>query len=228
MPDMTAQEVVVAAYRKRGTTNPPSAILLAAGLQDLQNMMASWSVEGLIVPYYTTENFTLTTGKAVYTIGDSGSPDFNTPRPSKIVNAWIRESNNDYPVGIITEKEYNRVVKKDSTSRPKELYYDPQYPLGKIYFDYEANLAYDFHLVSEKPFTELSALATAISLPREINEVLIYNLAIRLAPDKNIELKSQVYAIAASSLDTLRGMNAYNKLKKPMDIDSALVTPIIR
>jgi hypothetical protein len=224
---MTAEEVIVAAYRKRGTTNAPSTTLKTAGLQDLQNMMASLSADGLTVPYFVTENFTLTIGQAVYTIGVTGdSPDLETTtgRPLKIVEAFIRISNIDYSVSVdMAKSQYNRLSYKDLESRPRRLYYDPQYPNGKIKFNYEADAAYDFHMVSEKPLVELAALATTISLSREMNEMLIYNLAIRLAPDKNIDLKPQVYIIAEQSMDRLQKLNAIDKLSDPVRLDNAIV-----
>ena len=226
MPDMTAQQVITSAYRKNGIKSP-NTDQSTDGLQDLQNMMASWSAEGLIVPYYTTENFTLTIGQAVYTIGVSGdSPDLVsvTGRPLRIVNAFIRITNDDYGIRVnMTKSQYNALVSKDTTARPRRLYYDPQYPLGKIKFEYEADVAYDFHIVSEKPLIELTALTTALSLPREVNRALVYNLAIELAPDNDNKLPPEVFLIAASSKDTLENINAIEQLSDPVALDRAIV-----
>lgn len=219
MPDMTAGEIVVEAYRNRGTLNPKAA-LLAAGLLTLQNMMALWSIEGLIVPYYATENFTLTPGQAVYTIGTGG--DLNTARPSELINGFIRTNDDDYPVNVkMTQDQYNGIVSKDMEARPKRAYYDPQYPLGKLKFDYEADEAYDFHLVSEKPLTELAVLGTSISLPKEINEPLINNLTIRLHAGK-IDIKSQVFVLAREGKEILERYNAGDKLGAPILLDNAI------
>ncbi len=222
---MTAQQLITAAYRKGGIKSPITQ-QSTDGLQDLQNMFSSWSVEGLIVPYNVTENFTLTVGKAVYTIGVTGdSPDLITAtgRPIRIVNAVIRISNDDYPIKVnMTKKEYNNLLSKDTEGRPRGLYYDPQYPTGKIKFNYEADTAYDFHLISEKPLTNPSALATTMSIPLEYNLAIITNLAILLAPDDDNKLPPEVFIMARESKESLEKYNAIDKLSDTVTLDRAI------
>ncbi len=218
---MSAQEIITAAYRKNGIKSPTTQ-QSTDGLQDLQNMLSSWSAEGLIVPYYTTENFTLTAGQAIYTIGSGG--DLNTVRPLKIINAFIRISNDDHPVGVnMTQAQFNSIVSKDMETRPRRLYYDPQYPLGKIKFNREAEIAYDFHLISEKPLINPSALTTTFSIPQEFNEPLIYNLAVKIAPDNDNKLPPEVFLAAITGKETLERYNAVDKLNEPVTLDNAII-----
>ncbi len=220
MPDMTVNQVITAAYRKNGIKNP-NASQLADGLLDLQNMLSSWSAEGLTVPFYSSENFTLTVGQAVYTIGTGG--DFDTARPLKIVNAYIRINGYDYYVDSnMTKSEYHTVTSKTNETRPTRFYYDPQYPLGRIRFNYEPDSAYDFHMTSEKPFVSPSALTDTFSIPLEVNRAIIYNLAIELAPDYDNKLPPDVYGIAADSKMTLENYNTVDKLSDSVRLDSAI------
>lgn len=225
MPNMTAGAIIDAAYRKNGISDPTSA-QDTAGLLDLQNMLSSWSVEGLTVPYYVTENFTLTSGQSVYTIGvTADTPDLVTAtgRPLRIVNAFIRISNDDYRIDVnMTKDEYYRITSKDTESRPQRLYYDPQYPNGTIRFDVEADSAYDFHLVSEKPFVSPTATTTTFSLPQEVNMALIYNLAVILSHDTDNQLSPDVIAVAIQSKDNLEHYNAINKLNDAVTLDRAI------
>jgi hypothetical protein len=220
MPDMTAQQLITAAYRKNAIFTP-TAEQLANGLLDLQNMLSSWSADGLIIPAYTKENFTLSIGQAVYTIGASGN--LNTVRPIKPVRAFIRQSNNDYTIDVtMTERQYNEMLIKDLEGMPRRLYYDPQYPLANIKFDYEADKAYDFHLISEKPLTNPSALGTTFSIPLEVNRALIYNLAVELAPDNDNQLPREVFATAVTSLETLENNNSNEQLSSGVSLDRAI------
>jgi len=219
---MTAQEVVDAAYRKNGVLNPSSAQDTAA-LEDLKNMLSSWSADGLVIPYYTTESFTLTTGQAVYTIGSGG--DLDTVRPERLLTAFIRISNDDYAVKVNnTAIGYNSITSKDTEGRPKELWYDPQYPLGKIKFDYEADTTYAFHLISEKPLTNPTALGTSFSIPLEYNRPMVFNLAIEIAPDMDNKLPPEVFAIAENSYNALRDKHASEQLNEPATLDRAIVS----
>lgn len=184
-------------------------------------MLSSWSAEGLSVPFLATENFTLTIGQAIYTIGSAG--DFNTTRPLRIVNAFIRVSNNDHPVDVnMTKDEYTILLSKDIEGRPYELYYDPQYPLGKIKFNYEADTAYDFHLVSEKELINPTALGTTFSIPLMANRAMVFNLAIEIASDEDNQLPKEVFRIAAESKQILEDYNAIDRLTGPAVFDRAV------
>ncbi|MFZ5989427.1 MAG: hypothetical protein ACOYWZ_20215 [Bacillota bacterium] len=219
----TAQTIINAACRRIGIPSAGSSIS-NIGLETLNNMISSWSAEGLIIPYYTTENFNLTVGKSSYTIG-STTGDFNTVRPLRIINAFIRDSDNvDYPLDVtMTQQEYNDISDKTVDERPSKLYYDPQYtPLGKIYFNSEPSEVEALHLISEKPLTELAALNTEVSLPDLYKEALIYNLAIRMADDIEKEVSSQVIQIAVMSKNTVENLNALNKLMETSKMDQAI------
>lgn len=231
MPDRTVKNITDAAYRKNGVKNP-STDQNSNALYDFRDMLSAWSIAGLLVPYYVTENFTLTIGQAVYTIGvTADSPDLETTtgRPVKCVRAWIRQSNYDYPVDVgMSEKEYGEIAKKDTTQRPTRLYYDPQYPNGKLRFNYESDLAHDFYLVSEKALADVTALTDTLSLPLGINEALVYNLAIRLSVDLKSKLKDDVRRIAIESKNALERVNYRNKSQNPALIDSGLTVGVYR
>ncbi len=219
---MTAQQIIDSAFRKN-SINTPISTQRTNGLESLNNMVSNWSAEGLIVPYNTTEALTLVVGKASYTIGSGG--DFNTIRPLRIVNAFIRDSNNDdYPIDVtMTEAEYNAISIKDADERPTRLYYDPQYALGKIYFDYEPSTAETLYLISEKPITELATLSTVVDLPDFYKEALIYNLAVRISAEEDTTLSQVVVAIAGISKNTIENLSAMDRLMTRSVLDSMIM-----
>ena len=120
----TANTITDGAYRLNSILNPSTA-QDDSGLEALNNMISSWSAEGLLVPYNTIESFTLAVGKSTYTIGSGG--EFNTVRPLRIIDAFIRDSgSDDYPVDVsMTRVEYNAITQKDAEARPTRLYFDP-------------------------------------------------------------------------------------------------------
>ena len=223
---MTAQQMIDDAYYLNGKSSVDTTLSTRA-LRFLQNMLSSWSSQGLIVPYSVTENFTLTIGQAVYTIGvtaDSPNLITATGRPIRITNAFIRISNIDYGIDVnMSKDEYNALSSKDLEQRPTRLYYDPQYPNGKIKFNYEADTTYAFHLISQKPLTNPSLVTTTFSIPLEYNRAIVYNLAIELAANTVNSLHTSVYTIAEESLDIIRNTNSLDILAGEVRFDNALL-----
>ena len=211
----TAQKIVEGAYRKNGIRALNlTAEQRADGLTDLQDMMSNLAVDGIIIPYETTESHVLTVSQASYTYGSGG--DINTARPVRVTNAYIRDSSNhDHPLTVISKREYDNIPHKSNSGKPTRLYYDPQYTLGVIYLDCQPSVAYTLFLVTEKPFAELSALSDTVVLPEEYREVLVFNLAIRLSSDINNELAKQVFVVANHSLNRLKDNNAEFRHEKP-------------
>lgn len=206
MAIITAQTLVEGAYRLWSIPRPLSINKKSYGLEALNMMLSNWSAEGLMVYAVTKENFTLTIGQAEYTIGSSG--DFNTVRPLEIVDAFIRDSSNtDYPVKLGTAGRYNDIVNKGEDNRPTELYYTPEYPLGKIYLNAEPDKADTLYLDSRKHLTEISAITDTISLPDEYKRALKYNLAMELGLENKTKFSQVIAQIASQSKKAIKKLN---------------------
>lgn len=202
----TARDLIQASLRVLGI-RIPTAQQEADGLTTLNDMLAMWSAERLMVPQVVEEGFTLTAGTAVYTIGTAGT--FNTTRPIKIVDAFVRTSDSlDYPVAItMTLEEYNRVTDKATRARPTRLYYATEFPLGKIHLDPKPDAADTLKLFSWKPLTSFATLDTAASLPAEYLKAIRLNLAADLAPEFSVALDSLTVQQAIGAHLTIRNLN---------------------
>lgn len=193
----------------KGNAYRPSNSDLGAGLIGLNDLIASWSVDDILVPVVITENFTLTTGQGSYTIGPGG--DFNTVRPTKIQRGiYIRDSADvDYPMRVITRELYNNLAIKDADGRPTRLYYKPSYPLGTIFFNFVPTLAETIYFDSLKPLTEITNISATLVLPPEYKKALRFNLAIELAPEfADIKIPELVIRNAEESKDALERVNS--------------------
>ena len=216
----TAQDLIDAALRKIGTSIPDSTDR-ANGLIALNDMISSWSIDNLLVYAVTQESFTLTIGTYSYTIGSSG--DYDTVRPIKITNAYLRDSDGyDYPLDIISSKEYNDIADKDVSSRPTRLYYLPAFPLAKILFDYAPDAADTLYLDSQKHLSEFAALTTDFSMPPEYRRALIYNLAVDLAPEYDWVLTQEATRIAYESKDLLMDAKSIASVTPEVVFDDAI------
>jgi hypothetical protein len=188
---------------------------LTDGLECLNDLLNSWAVERLILPYTTSENFSLVVGTSSYTIGSSG--DFDTNRPIDIVQAFIRDSNStDHLLDICSYTQYNQLSSKGASNRPTVLYYKANYPLGVIYFNTAPTSSENLYIESIKHLTEFPDSTTDIDILPELKSALVYNLALELAPEFGISPAVLVLEKAQKTLNRLRSSSM-----------AALLSPVI-
>jgi len=167
-------------------------------------------IERLACYALTTTAHPLTGGTGSYTIGTGGA--FNVDRPARIQNAFVRvasgSNNVDYTVEIIPQSQWDSIRVKDIAGIPRKLFYDTQYPLGTINL-YPAPLlsSYTLYLNSYLPIANYTATTDAIDLPPGYARMLIYNLAVEIAPDFGVNPDPMVMKIANESKRTLKRIN---------------------
>jgi hypothetical protein len=204
----TAGDIITAAFIKVGVDSPTVA-QTASALISLNNMISMWGADGLIYSI-TNQSFSMVAADAEYTIGSSGQ--WNTVRPMQVISCYLRDSENyDWPVKIISTKDFNYLSNKSYTARPTELVFLPEYPLAKIIFNASPDYAYDAYFEFLKNFTEFAATTTDVTLPPEYKEALVYNLAVSLAEDWNRDPNKTVLAKAEQYKDIVERLNAAQK-----------------
>lgn len=219
----TAGDMIKSAMRKLRVYKPGEAIDDAEvidNLEVLNTMLEAWSADGLMIPASKTEAFTLTAGQSLYTIGPGG--DFNTTRPIDVDvrSSYVRDSDgNDTLLSPMTEREYNSVYDKSpsSNSEPAYLWYDPQYPLGRLQFDDPVDGG-TLYLVSQKPLDEFPDITTEMVLQPGYKQAIIYNLAVMLAPEYGVAVPAEVGVVARESRSSIEHRNA-----KPIRTDFSTV-----
>ena len=193
----TIQTITDAAYRKCGIKSP-DATASAEALEYLNNMLSTWGLD-FVIPYVTREHFDLVIGQRTYTVGSGGN--FDTTHPFEIEKCFLRDADDhDHHVSIIGSGDFDKVRDKDTSRRPTQLYYIPEYPLGKVRFDSKPLLADEAHFEVWKHLTEFASLTTTLTLPNEYKEAFIYNLAIKLAEDNSLDLPPSIANTAVTSL----------------------------
>jgi hypothetical protein len=201
-------DVITPAFSKIGIQSASTA-QQASALVSLNSLM---SLEGAdyTVPCLTRESFALTIADEEYTIGTGGN--FNTARPIKLENCFLRDSVSfDYPLRVISPKDYNDLPEKTFTGTPQYVYFVPEYPLAKIIFDKPPYQAYDAYFDFWKNFTEFALTSTPVTLPNEYKAFLTYNLAVSLAEDWDRKVSQSLYAMAKESKEIIGAMVASTK-----------------
>ena len=149
------------------------------GLRMLNRIIGSWSNSSTTQFERVTESFPLTNGTTSYTMGSGG--DFDTVRPTNIVEAHVRQGNIDYNLSIVSDRVYQSVVYKSIIGVPELLNFTNTFPLATINIYPAPSPSYTLFITSEKPLTSYATTAATVSLPSGWIDALIYALAIRLA-----------------------------------------------
>ena len=191
------------------------------GLLALQDMLAVWSADDIIIPSITQDSFTLVAGTASYTYGTGGTFTGST-RPESIVEAFLRSGTEDYPLSAMTDTEYRDIPNKSNTGLPTRYWYNPSYPTGTFYFDVKPDAAYTLKVDVLRGLSQPTSLNGSISFPDQYRAALKFNLAIWLAPEYERPVSNEVALLARTTLSTLKAANW-----RPIQLrcDPALVGP---
>jgi hypothetical protein len=223
----TAREIIKGSLRLIGVIasgDTPTASEETDALDVFNQMLESWSTEGLIIFSKVREEFTLTPLTGAYTIGVTG--DFNTSRPLKIESAKIEDQGvtptAEYPVRILNLQEWADISIKDLQSAlPTQLYTDDAYPLATINLWPTPTVANKLVLYSWKPLTTFATANDVISLPPGYLKALRYNLALELAPEYGRQPDTAVVAGALEGKENIKRMNIKPRYLK---MDPALLS----
>lgn len=188
---MKVSSLIKSALRKAGAASsgqtPPAAEMQDA-LDELNLILDEWSTKSLMVYAVTTESFTLTAGQSEYTWGIGG--DFNSARPVLIQSGYVREGGasggtNDIPIEIKGGKDtYNLIAEKSTEGRSYSLWYEPEFPLGKVRLYPTADGGADqLFIDSWKALTAFTGITQEVEVPPGYESAMIWTLFIRIASE---------------------------------------------
>jgi len=159
--------------------------------------------------YFCTqaEQFTLVSGQSTYTIGNdpntSPAANFVTARPIRIVGAFVRISNVDTPLALITEQYWTNIAAKATSGTPTKLLYRPNVTYGQIVLYPTPNAAVPIFIKAERMIGEYATLTSTQYLPPGYQRLLELSLAMELAPEYGTQVKPEILANLRADLDSL-------------------------
>jgi len=213
----TGLEIITKAMQKVGIlikSESPASDEAADALDALNDLIASWSTESMLIYARTLESFTLAGGTSSYTIGSGQT--FNTVRPLMIIDSYIRNSTIDTNVAIVPDEVFANITNKTTQGIPEFLNYDNAFPTGTIKLWPVPSSAYTLFISSEKELSSLT-LAGTVSLPAGWKRALIYNLALELAPEYG---QSVDEAILKHANESKRNIKATIMRNRSMDANA--------
>lgn len=183
------------------------------GLTVLNGMIGQWALQRLTMVVEAREIFDLVTNVQTYTIGLGG--DFDVARPVYLPRASILSYNNpiqplELPIQVLSTQRWQATVptKAVYSALPTACYYDFAYPLGNISYWPIPNIA-DLQTALYLP-TALSTFATLTTdydFAPGYEEAIVYQLALRLAPEYGRPAQPEVIGIATKALGVVKRAN---------------------
>lgn len=207
---VTAQELIYKSLRLLGVLasgEAPTAAEAQDSLYSLNSIIDSYSANPQF--YYATlaEQFTTVNAQSTYTIGNEPgvvpAADFVTNRPIRIVGAFVRISNVDTPLALITEQYWTNITSKALAGTPQKLLYRPDAPYGRILLYPTPNAAVSLFIKSEKMIGAYASLVSTQYLPPGYQRLLELSLAMELAPEYGSKVAPESVSNLKMDLDSL-------------------------
>lgn len=179
----------------------PTADEIGDGLRMLNDMLASWSLDKLLCYVRTEASFPLTSANQ-YSIGIG--QQFNAVRPNIISAATIRWDNTDYPLTIMPDDMFEKLITdKNTHGLPRFISYNNGYPVGLIKLSPAPHPQYTLRLLYEAPLQEFS-LDDEVILPPGWQRAIIWSLANEMLPEYGLPDVPSIERNARLSLGAIK------------------------
>lgn len=149
-----------------------------------------------------------------YTIGPSAA-DVNTTRPTRVVSAQASvtsgaSSGLSAPLEVVNAKKWLAIPEPTTTRAllPRTVYYDRAFPIGNLYLTPIPTVALSVALNVWQQLTAFVAVTDTVNLPPGYARMLVWNLAVELAPELGREASQTMIAMAQQSKAAIAGLNA--------------------
>jgi hypothetical protein len=180
-------------------------------LRRLNAMLASWTIEDLMVYTVNRDVYPLTVGVQNYTMGPGGT--LSSIRPTQITSWSVipTASQPDLEIPfdkILTVEEWQNIsIKNVPSTYPVYMYDAGDYPARTLSFWPIPTQACSAVLYTWGILSQFSSMDDVVSLPQGYEEAIVYNLAPRLAPMYGKQTSPEVIAMAEGSKSRVKKIN---------------------
>lgn len=177
-------------------------------LGTLNDMLDAFPTEALMLPFTASSAYECVIDQAIFTVGPGG--DWDGIRPQDVVLANLRDGNGiDFPLMVVPFAKYADIPVKGTVSRPNTLYYEAQWPLGRVVLFPVPDQEYTIIIGYNAMFTQVTLDTSVLTLPPGYRRCFRYNLAIEIAPEySRANITEDVRRIAKESKAAIKGTNS--------------------
>lgn len=185
---LTRDQIITAAIRKLGGIaegQTPSAQNLADGQVALNGVISQLRSIGM--PQWAISEYTFTPTTSPYTIGTGYTLD--TVFPVKLLQAYRTENSTKIPMEVVSREDFN-ILPSNSTGSPLKINYRPYINNGSISLwptPASTNTA-TVTIRYQRPYEYFTAGTETMDLPEEWYNAIIYQTAVRLAPEWGVPI----------------------------------------
>lgn len=176
---IAAIDLIKTAMRKKGILaegETPTAQQANDGLQALNDVLETWSIQSYAVWGGLPETFATVAGQSTYSVGPGG--DWDTDRPASVSSVYSTVQGNDYSATAWTLAEYMGVGVKSSRSQiPARFVYVNDAPLGRVILYPTPSEAVTITIDTPRLLTQIPNIATVMTLPPAYARALQYAVA---------------------------------------------------
>jgi hypothetical protein len=173
-------------------------------LEILNGMLDAWTMDRLFVYNVRFDVYALTSNQQSYTIGQSGSPNFNAVRPNKLENANIvitsQTPNIRRPLYLMDDDDWANISLRalPTPTIPTALYFSRDFPNATLNFWPTPQSGLSVELETWQVLSQFAALTDTFSFPPGYYEAVYQNLGLRLCtPEYGMEDVPPTVALAA-------------------------------
>jgi hypothetical protein len=208
--NITVGDLIKSSMRLLGviaTGETPESAELQDGLDALNAMVDSWSLEKLMIHNVSRNTFPLVAGQASYQM--SAGSEFNLFRPNRIERSGIIPSGStvEYPVDVLTDQRWAEVSDKTRQSIPTDLYVAGEYPALRLYPWPVPDAAHTLVVYAWESIGRFVQTTQLLNLPPGYERALKYALAIELAPEFGKSASPEIVAIANNAKAAIKRNN---------------------
>lgn len=190
------------------------------GLETLQALLESWSLERLLIYVIERVDVELRGSQQVYTWGPGG--DIDQPRPLRLQGAVLHvlDEGQEWPLEVWTQPQWEAIGLKTLVSTyPQGVYYQPTYPVGTLQVWPVPTHWNWLGLLPWVPLPVPLTLDTALIFPPGYQRLLTAGLTVELAAEYGKDPAASTVAILTQAMSTVK---RHNVRLTPLSGDPAL------
>jgi len=204
----TAGDMVTAAARKLFVLEGGESLEaedMAIGLEALWRMLRSWAATGISLWLQEEQTVTLAANTATYTL---------SPRTLEVTAGYRRSGTTDIPITMMARDVYQRLTNKSANGAPYAFWHDRERAESKVTVYPVPSAAGDtIVLLSKRSPQDVTEVTHTMEIPPEWSEAIVYNLALRLAPEFDAEVRQDVAMMASQLYADMAAQGREHSLK---------------